>query len=101
MMEASVASRATKTHVTTRALVLTWAALLGLTALTVAMASVNLGRLAIVAVLAIAGLKSSLVAAFFMHLRYEKTRLYLGFLLISVAVLAIFLGLTLTDLLAR
>ena len=88
-------------HVTTRALVLTWVALLGLTALTVALAGVDLGRLGILAVLAIAGIKSGLVAAVFMHLRYESSRLYLGLLLISVAVLAVFLGLTLTDLLAR
>jgi len=95
-----VASTATK-HLTTRALILTWLALLALTALTVALASVDMGRLGILAVLGIAGVKTSLVAAIFMHLRYEKTRLYLGLLVITIVVLAIFLGLTLTDLLAR
>ena len=100
MTEENVAST-TPRHLTSRALILTWLVLLGLTALTVAMASIDLGSFSILAVLAIAGLKSSLVAAIFMHLRYERVRLYLGVLLISLATLAIFLGLVLTDLLAR
>jgi len=86
---------------TPRTLIVVWICLLALTALTVSMASLRLGRLSIVAVLAVAAAKSSLVLAYFMHLRYEKVRLYLGFFLISAAALAIFLGLTLTDILAR
>ena len=86
---------------TARVLVAVWLGLLALTALTVGMASVDLGKASILAVLGIAALKSGLVLAFFMHLRYEKVRLYLGLLLIAVATLGIFLGLTLTDILAR
>ena len=86
---------------TARLLVLVWLCLLALTGLTVGMASLDLGKASILAVLGIAAIKSGLVLAFFMHLRYEKVRLYLGLFLIAVATLAIFLGLVLTDILAR
>jgi cytochrome c oxidase subunit IV len=55
-----------------RVLLGTAAALLALTALTVIASRVNLGPFNVVLALAIAGLKASLVAAFFMHLRYER-----------------------------
>lgn len=84
-------------HLTARALVLVWIALLGLTALTVGMASLELGRLSIVAVLLIAGIKSGLVAAWFMHLRYERARLYLMLLIITLLLIGILLWLTFTD----
>ncbi|HEY6001820.1 MAG TPA: cytochrome C oxidase subunit IV family protein [Anaeromyxobacter sp.] len=49
----------------------TAAALLSLTALTVAAARVNLGAASVAVALAIAAVKASLVALFFMHLKYE------------------------------
>ena len=48
------------------------AALAALTVITVATSRVDLGAFNIVVALAIAGLKASLVALFFMHLRYES-----------------------------
>jgi len=47
-------------------------ALLALTAVTVASSRLDLGPFNVVLALAIAGLKASLVAMFFMHLKYES-----------------------------
>ena len=76
-------------------------ALVCLTALTVTSASLNLGRIAIVIVLAIAGTKSVLVLLYFMHLRYERRLLVRLLVPIVVVTLAIFIGLTYTDILYR
>jgi cytochrome c oxidase subunit IV len=78
-----------------------WAALLFLTAVTVTAASLNIGRLAIIVVLAIAAVKSSLVFLYFMHLRYEKRILVRILIPIALALLAIFIGLTYTDVMNR
>lgn len=78
-----------------------WGALLGLTAITVAAASLDLGRAAIVVVLAVAAAKSCLVLLFFMHLRDEKRLLLKLAVPIAVAALAVFIGLTYTDILHR
>ncbi len=81
--------------------ILVWAALIALTAVTVAAAGANLGRAAIVVVLAVAAGKSTLVLLYFMHLR-EEPRLLLKLVVpIAVAALAIFIGLTYTDILHR
>ena len=77
-----------------------WLALLLLTAITVTTADLNLGRIAIIVVLAIAAGKSVLVLLYFMHLRWEK-RLLLKLWPIAIATLAIFIGLTFTDVLHR
>ena len=66
----SVARRAP--HVVSRPVLLgTAAALLALTALTVAISRLNLGAANVAVALGIAALKASLVALFFMHLKYE------------------------------
>ncbi len=78
-----------------------WIALVALTALTVTTASLNVGRVGIIIVLAIAATKSTLVVFWFMHLATEK-RLVLKLLLpIALCVLAIFIGLTYSDVLTR
>ena len=51
--------------------------------------------------LAIAAAKSALIAAYFMHLRYERVRLYVGFVLIALATLAVFTGLTMLEVAGR
>jgi cytochrome c oxidase subunit 4 len=81
--------------------ILVWAALIALTAVTVATASANLGRAAIIVVLAIAAGKSTLVLLYFMHLREERRLLLKLVVPIAVATLAIFIGLTYTDVLHR
>ena len=79
----------------------TWAGLLALTALTVTMADLNLGRVSILVVIAIAAVKSTLVLLFFMHLLTEKRLLLKLLVPITICTLAIFIGLTYVDVLNR
>lgn len=53
-------------------LLATFAALIGLTILTVVLADMNLGEIDIWVAMAIATVKAGLVALYFMHMRYEK-----------------------------
>jgi cytochrome c oxidase subunit 4 len=78
-----------------------WIALVTLTALTVTTASLNVGRIGILIVLGIAAAKSTLVLLWFMHLATEKRLLLKLLVPIAVCVLAIFIGLTYTDVLYR
>lgn len=78
-----------------------WIGLLVLTAITVTTADLNVGRIAIVVVLAVAAVKSVLVLLSFMHLGTEKRLLLKIVVPITIAVLAIFIGLTYTDVLNR
>jgi cytochrome c oxidase subunit 4 len=87
--------------VTIRTYILVWAGLLALTAATVVAARLELGRLSIYAVIFIAAAKSTLVVLFFMHLLEEKRLLFKLLLPIALATLAIFIGLTFTDIAAR
>ncbi len=93
-MEEHAAARA-------RSYIFVWIGLLIFTALTVTMASLDLGAIAIVVVLAIAAFKSTLVLLYFMHLRYEKRLLIKLLVPIAICTLAIFIGLTYTDVLHR
>jgi cytochrome c oxidase subunit 4 len=78
-----------------------WGALVVLTATTVAVAGFNLQKIAIIVCLGIAAVKSTLVLFFFMHLRYER-RLVIKLLVpIAIATLAIFIGLTFSDVITR
>jgi len=77
-----------------------WIALLTLTGITVWVAQHNLGPLNIWVALGIATLKSSLVVAVFMHMKYES-RLFKIALLSALSILAIFIGMTFIDVLYR
>lgn len=88
-------------HPTARTYLLVWIGLLGLTALTVALAEARLGWATILSVLIIATVKSGLVAAFFMHLRYERVRLYVGLLLITLIAFVILLLILFADIAVR
>jgi len=77
-----------------------WVCLLILTGATIAVAQVNLGPLNIWVALGIATLKSGLVVAVFMHMKYEN-RLFKLSLFTALAILAIFVGLTFVDVLYR
>jgi cytochrome c oxidase subunit 4 len=77
-----------------------WLALLALTGLTVAVTRINLGGYKVLGALGIACLKSGLVIAFFMHMKYEG-RLLRGFLFVALLTLAIFIGFTFFDVLYR
>ena len=84
-----------------RTYVWVWVGLLILTGMTVSMAGMNLGRLSILIVLAIAAFKSGLVLSYFMHLKYETGLLFKLVIPIVLAVLTIFIGLTFTDIAFR
>jgi cytochrome c oxidase subunit 4 len=76
--------------------ILTWIALLVLTAITVTVAGMHLGSLSILVALAVAAVKATLVLSFFMHLRYERPLFRIMFLVVIIT-LAIFIGLTFLD----
>jgi cytochrome c oxidase subunit IV len=78
-----------------------WLALIVLTAITVTTASLSFGRVGILVVLAIAAVKSTLVLLYFMHLSSEKRLLLKLLVPIAICTLAIFIGLTYTDVLYR
>ncbi len=80
--------------------VLAWVALLILTAITVTVAGMHLGRLSVLTAVFIATVKASVVLYLFMHLKYESKMLKL-FVFAAVVTLAIFIGLTFTDILYR
>jgi cytochrome c oxidase subunit 4 len=75
-------------------------ALMVLTAITVAVAFVNLGAFNFPVALGIAITKATLVILFFMHVKYssQMTKMFLG---MAFFFLAILFGLTLTDYLSR
>jgi cytochrome c oxidase subunit 4 len=73
-----------------------WVALLVLTFVTVAVTWVEMGSLNLWVALAIATLKASLVALYFMHLRYDRPINAIVFLTAFVFVM-LFVGLALTD----
>ena len=80
--------------------ILTWVALLILTAVTVTVAGLHLGKLSVLTAVVIAAVKASLVLYFFMHLKYEKP-LFRTMVFVTIGVLVIFIGLTFTDILYR
>ena len=77
-----------------------WVVLLVLTGITIAVSQVDLGAFNIWVALGIASIKSSLVIAFFMHMKYEQPVFKLC-LLAALAILAIFIGFTFLDVLYR
>lgn len=81
-------------------LVIVWLTLLTLTVLTVLITRIELGGYKVLGALTIACLKSGLVIAFFMHMRYEG-RLLRWLLFLALATLAIFIGFTFFDVLYR
>ena len=81
--------------------ILVWVGLVLLTILTLTSASLDLGKVSIVVCLIIAAVKSTLVILYFMNLLFEKRMLLKLLVPIAIGVLAIFIGLTYTDLLFR
>jgi cytochrome c oxidase subunit 4 len=83
-----------------RTYVLVWLALLVLTATTVGVSRLDLGRFNFVAAMTIAVIKGTLVATFFMDLRRSSsmTRLFVGAGFFWLAILLIFV---LTDYISR
>jgi cytochrome c oxidase subunit IV len=77
-------------------LVAVWAALLVLTVITVAVTYVDLGSANLWLAILIATVKASLVALYFMHLRYDQP--FYGLILIAALLfITLFIGMTLLD----
>jgi cytochrome c oxidase subunit 4 len=76
------------------------AALIFLTVVTVVVAQISLGPFNLVVALGIAAFKATLVALFFMHLKYDN-RLFAVVFASSLAFLAIFITITMFDTLRR
>ncbi len=86
--------------VTYKTFAIVWGILLALTGITVWVAQYNLGALNIWVALTIASLKSGLVVAFFMHMKYEQPLFKLS-LIATLVILAIFIGFNFFDVLYR
>jgi cytochrome c oxidase subunit 4 len=83
-----------------RTYIVVWGALIVLTTATVAVSYVHLGLMNVVVALLVASVKASLVALFFMHLRYEN-RLVWAFALTPLFFLVLIVAGTLSDTLFR
>jgi len=75
-------------------------ALLVLTVITVVVAGYDFGTFNLFIALFIATVKSTLVALYFMHLKYDN-KLYLTLFVMSIVFLAIFIGITMLDTMFR
>ncbi len=73
-----------------------WICLMALTAITVTVASLGLGRYGSLTSVFIASLKATLILLFFMHLKYEKF-LIMAMLLLTIFTIAVIIGLTFFD----
>ncbi len=86
-----------KSHlVGTKTFIFVWIALLCLTGLTIKAAQMQMGEWSMVANIAIASVKASLVLWFFMHLKYEK-RLFKLMFFIPLMTISIIITLTFVD----
>lgn len=77
-----------------------WLALIMLTALTVAVAGLNLAKLTIVVAIVVATIKTSLVLWQFMHLKFDNMVMRIFFAFVVVTFL-VFLGLFFVDIATR
>jgi cytochrome c oxidase subunit IV len=84
-----------------RTYIIVWIVLIVFTGLTVLAASLNFGGLAIVICLFIAAVKATCVLLYFMHLRWERQVLLKILIPSVIVILAIFIGLTYSDVIAR
>jgi cytochrome c oxidase subunit 4 len=82
--------------VNTKTYMFVWAALLCLTGLTIKAAQMKIGEWSMVANIAIASTKASLVLWFFMHLKYEK-RLFKLLIFVPLITISIIIGMTFFD----
>ncbi len=76
--------------------VIIWLALLVLTAATVTAAGLHFGNFTVLAAIAIATIKGTLVLMYFMHLKYED-RVFIIMLLLALFTLTVIMVLTFID----
>lgn len=88
-------------HITgNKTYVIVWAALMVMTAITVYVSYINFGMLNIVIALVVASIKASIVALYFMHLKFEDSITWV-FALFPLSLLALLIGMTITDTFTR
>ena len=88
-------------HITTnKTYIIVWLALMILTAVTVYVSYINFGILNIVIALVVASIKASVVALYFMHLKFEDSITWV-FALFPLSLLALLIALTITDTFTR
>lgn len=80
--------------------ILVWLGLVGLTAITVTIAGINLGSLALIAAMLIATIKTLLVASYFMHVKFD-TAVFRIFIAVCILIFITMITLTFTDLIYR
>jgi cytochrome c oxidase subunit 4 len=94
-------NRHTEPHVLPLSVYLTiGGTLLVLTAITVAVSFFHFGAYNLVVAMVIAAVKASLVALFFMHLKYDS-KVYLTVFLLAILFVAVFIILTMADTMER
>jgi cytochrome c oxidase subunit 4 len=81
--------------------VIVWAVLICLTVLTATVSEIDLGQWNAPVAMAIAGTKALLVALFFMHLRYEHSKIVIVWAVAGLFWLSILLLLSMTDYITR
>jgi len=80
--------------------VLVWLGLIALTSITVTVAGIDFGNIALAIALFIAAVKSSLVINYFMHIKYEEP-IFKAFILLSGMTLLVIFVLTFFDVFNR
>jgi len=93
-------AHAEKHHTAYLTYVFVWLALTVLTLITIWVSYIDFGVLNIIVALSVASVKASLVALFFMHLKYEDTMTWV-FVLYPLGLLALLIGLTISDVFYR
>lgn len=76
--------------------ILVWLALIALTSITVSVAGIDFGKIALPVALFIAAVKSALVINVFMHIKYDEP-IFKIFLLLSGMTLVVIFALTVID----
>jgi cytochrome c oxidase subunit 4 len=79
---------------------LIWLSLISLTVLTVSVAGIDFGKIALLIALGIASIKSALVITYFMHIKFDD-KIFKVFLFVALATLTVVFVLTLTDVFYR
>ncbi|HKQ32157.1 MAG TPA: cytochrome C oxidase subunit IV family protein [Thermodesulfobacteriota bacterium] len=88
-------------HITTnKTYIIVWIILMILTAITVYVSYINFGILNIVIALVVASIKASVVALYFMHLKFEDSITWV-FALFPLSLLALLIAMTITDTFTR
>ncbi|MEW6145461.1 MAG: cytochrome C oxidase subunit IV family protein [Thermodesulfobacteriota bacterium] len=88
-------------HITSnKTYIIVWVALMVMTAITVYVSYINFGMLNIVIALVVASIKASIVALYFMHLKFEDSITWV-FALFPLSLLALLIGMTITDTFTR